>query len=170
MSKLRFPKTLAAVEKAEGKVQWEVADALLQEIKPSHATGRRGAGERRLTDPEAWWGPLPMLYDALADEAMRSPNEWRSRSLSRGALVSLCWQRAEGEPIGRFVMRIARPEKPRDESGIAKWEVELATFREQFKMSDSAWERQDEPGAKGVAVRYLERMPLEEAGVFAGDG
>ncbi|MCA1571333.1 MAG: hypothetical protein LC798_13635 [Chloroflexi bacterium] len=114
-----------------------------------------------MTAPAAWWGPLGMLYDALAEEAMRSPNEWR-------ALVSVCWQRPDGEPVGRLVVRIARGEAPRDEKGRAAWERELATFCERFRMSDAAWERRDEPDAKGVAVRYVERMPLEEAGGSAG--
>lgn len=109
-----------------------------------------------------WHGPLRVLMEVLMQDAMAGPNAWVARQLPHGALVAMRWERPEGEPIGRYVLRIARKEAPRDDDARARWERELQTFREHFRLTDQAWERADEPGARGVAVRFVERMPLEE--------
>lgn len=116
-----------------------------------------------MTAVKEWHGPLRVLMDVLMQDAMAGPNAWVARQLPHGALVSMKWARPAGEPIGRYVLRIARRDAPKDNDARVKWEREIATFRDHFRVSDDAWERKDETGAKGVAVRFVERMPLEEA-------
>jgi hypothetical protein len=107
-----------------------------------------------------WTQPLAGLRRVLQAEASRLRGEWAWRILRHGAVVAM---RLRADFWCE--LRISRRKAPEDDQAWALWEREVAIFTRELGIE--GWQREDDPEASGVAVRFIERaQPAEEV---AGD-
>lgn len=99
-----------------------------------------------------WVGrPLAELWPILAAEATAAGGAWVGRRFPSGASVFL------REAGGTRTLRIARATKPKEDRGSGAFHAECRTFLKHFDLH--GWRLEEEPGAKGIALRFHEPPP-----------